>query len=1706
MAEVIEITRKPPVQASKNYALLREQAIQHLQKISGEVWTDHNIHDPGITLLELVCYAITELAHKGQLDIKDLLASSHADGSDRDFYPARDILTMHPLTIDDFRKVLIDIEGIRNAWLDDSPRFRPKFYFNDPKHVYENPPRNEKAIVVKGLYDVLIEFDVDEDLGDLNESVLDKAIPEKENFYPEFNFGVSFPFLDEEELAHWRKALNITKVDLAPQLGDPNLFFIETEDDDFVFADLLITHSGGLQDCIRIGIKINSLDDLTEAELINALAKVKETLSFDGIGTIGSAHLVYLYNQKVIRVHELLEEIRCKLSGFRNLCEEFTRYGVTHIQEISMRANIEVAGGIDVESLLAEIFFEIDQFLSPAVQPRSLSQMQALRDGSLTTEEIFEGPYLKNGFLDTDELRAVPGFEDRSKIYTSDLINIIVGLRDKPIDERIAAEFSLDKNIISVGEFAISNFIDNQCITENAVHCLQLVIMDTYLPRLSPEKSLVTFFRNNRQVDYSLENVVNLFRELKKEAANKSKFKEQELLLTPPQGDVLPIESYFSIQEDLPIFYGVGSAGLPTTVSEGRKAQAKQLHGYLFFFEQLLANQLAQLAHIRDFFSISDHQNRTYFFQTLYQNPGVQLLLNDFVGSGEDWDDYTQNPDNTYFQHLTCDTESVGTFLDRRSRMLDHQLARYGEDMLDYAISKYGLEMKIEFGGDILAYRNAIIQKRNQITRKILSDKSCFLEDYVSLGQRRTDGYNCLNCEVNDIEFIQIEKSGNGTPAYSWKLVNEADNPVLMSSGSFSSEAEALSVARAALQAGKDEDFYAFEGSDFDNGITCGFSLYNNKSGSGTPVATSARQDFPSTFAAQEAVNQLVNWLNRHHWDTNNRSGLEIRIAKLLGMRSTKRRHLFSPRIAPPLLPHPLFRAGHLHAVRANQPVEKFFEMKADGAPNTWRLIMKDAGGNELLQAPDPVTNTSQPALPSGTIQSWIKKGLDSANYDNSDLKDGTTIIAEDPNGAAINIQNLVNFFYSQFWRLSYFKVEDYEVSGNTVWQIELKEKATRDGGSGNLLFKSERFANANKPDPLDENPGTPFQDFFDLLIDPERYLIQANGTQFDLILQDASNVQRGIMQQFNTEEEAALARDNILNLLHARYVQETFFDLKGGSWHLRLREGDPTSATILIHEGIINDDSAAREVSGRIIKYGLKRCHYYIDSSFNIFLRGEDETIALATYGDAFGTPTDQASAEAIVHQIINFILLHYGRTAAFEVGPQIEDGEETAWRLRVKDPQGITLLTSVRGKDDHSSVTDRAIQLVSNLFDNDILKPVPEEFVLYLLNQGNNNIIGTQPGFSSEKEAEEALSSLVNFLFSLYNRASFFELDVANRELSLFDDTASHLQANLLLQIPNTFPWTDLPAYLKQVTDEATALFVQEHFGRQAYFEIAPLGGLWKLQLKDKAGKSLLFSTSTISDEPSLDSTIQQLITLGNSITSYCIADDGRVAVGAYKDTYDPKDKACADKMEIHGYLSTIFGDREEALQAIDETVMFMAEAYSGEGFHMIEHLLIRPTVYDPCDPNNGVDPADLERFLSIPGKGDRPLRDPYSFQLTFILPDGCKRDVRKTTENLDAFLPESFLDADYRNFVERTIKRETPAHILPHIVWIPSEQNYGVSLTGEEVSMEKFERKYRKWLTLKEEVAKVGTAVVRDATELDLKRIRAQNELVDLLNLMY
>lgn len=120
MIKPVAIAKGAEQHPSLNFEFLRSAGIALIQQMAGKTWTDYNLHDPGITILEQLCYGITDLAYRTDFPIRDLLANEKGiiDYRKNSFFLKEDILTINPVTINDYRKVIIDgIDEIENVWL-----------------------------------------------------------------------------------------------------------------------------------------------------------------------------------------------------------------------------------------------------------------------------------------------------------------------------------------------------------------------------------------------------------------------------------------------------------------------------------------------------------------------------------------------------------------------------------------------------------------------------------------------------------------------------------------------------------------------------------------------------------------------------------------------------------------------------------------------------------------------------------------------------------------------------------------------------------------------------------------------------------------------------------------------------------------------------------------------------------------------------------------------------------------------------------------------------------------------------------------------------------------------------------------------------------------------------------------------------------------------------------------------------------------------------------------------------------------------------------------------------------------------------------------------------------------------------------------------------------------------------------------------------
>jgi hypothetical protein len=856
---------------SEDYNFLREEGVKYVEQLASAIWTDYNTHDPGITILEALCYAITDLGYRTKFPVKDLLARPGDNFAESipPIFTARDILTCNPWTETDWRKLLVDIEGIHNAWLVVCDRQEVDFYadckkseltyygkkhklkekkllpgkpenatptqktgivkkwldgegkpeadkiklnwlleFPDPmqsgllrrqevrftlpgwkavdqrlteflpflnhdvwekvtfsntvfstksniwqgditvhfqlektgqhsivfknvlvenvneelvktaletalaanaadhvfrryhQHLLQTLARlTEHDIQLRGLYDVLLEFEVDDRFGDLNSPLVpyrlfipvQEAIAGNTDKLEEIRLDILFPSWQSvyDDLAVWH-----------PFLQAPNIESVAYENDFGLIentwrTDLVLTYAGqnGLPDIRLKNVAFKGIKNAGQ------LAAVKEN-----IGLLTEGSILGFLHGKWKKTLAIVEEVALRLHDHRNLCEDFKHIANVGVNEVAICADIRVRADANLEKVLAQVFFEVENYLTPPVRFYTLKQMVEM---GRPAEQIFDGPALRHGFIISEEIEKTSLRTPRI-VYASDIVNIIM---DVP-------------GVLAVNDLLLTKYdAHGNAVMPSERWCLH--IDPRHKAQLNRRKSKILFFKD--QLPYVVQN--ERFDKMEKEVArlhalaDRSKLLQAENDFPLPQGEVIGVEEYYPLRDLFPQTYGIGDGDLPDSAPAARKGQAKQLQAYLVFFDQLLANYLSQLYHLRDLFSCDEptlaSEVRTYYAQFLStEKTGADL-----------WADAAALEDTGGLSgpgSLQRLVETEATYLDRRNRFLDHLLARFAEQFTDYA-----LLMETAAG--------------LQDPAALILDKVTFLKNYPIVSSQRGKGFNYKN-------------------------------------------------------------------------------------------------------------------------------------------------------------------------------------------------------------------------------------------------------------------------------------------------------------------------------------------------------------------------------------------------------------------------------------------------------------------------------------------------------------------------------------------------------------------------------------------------------------------------------------------------------------------------------------------------------------------------------------------------------------------------------------------------------------------------------------------------------------------------------------------------------------------------------------------------------------------------------------------------
>jgi hypothetical protein len=770
MPQEITILDKPQLPPSADYAYLRSKGLEYIEKLGSKLWTDYNIHDPGITLMELLSYAISDLGYRTGFDTKDILAVAPNESARPElqaFFTARQIMTVSPLTQNDYRKLLIDVAGVKNGWMQcKSCGCDNHYLYADCKTSKLQYELTEHKITLKGMYDVLVEFEDEEGVGDLNNGKIKYNL----SF---LSHGKLTNAVMEMRLPSWHEIEEDTtgKYDLLREAGTTvaavtvNYISGNKIDDSNINDDLL---ANALRKPIYIGVTVtlHPADNSGDTDL--TLDFVPATLLFhhdedrteiklaDIEGAVTKGDILQRYAERIQKADDIISDVRHTLHANRNLCEDYCTIKAIQTEEVALCADIDVTPDADIEKVMAQIYYLADQYMSTDVKFYSLKE---LLDAGRTTEDIFDGPVLSNGFIDNDQLETT---QLKTVLHSSDLINLIM---DVP-------------GVAAVRNFTLVKY--DRDGNRSEAQSWSMNIAFNHQPRLYLEGSRLVAYKNGLPFLPDRLELSDTLQVIKGQNIQ-PKYALTDLDIAVPAGTYYSLDEYYPLQYSLPATYGVGEAGLPATATAERKTQAQQLKAYLLFFEQLLVNYLQQLSHVKDFFSLDTNVNRSYFTRLLSDA--------DIAGVSGFYDTNTGNINQSILDGLT---ESDTTFLDRRSRFLEHLLSRFAEQFTDYTLMVYSLS-----------------DNKKLADRTLINDKIAFLRDYPFISSNRARAVDYKNpdmvCNAGNVAglqrrierllgfegiggYISFVKDYSRRPVVNrWQLADDNGNVLLLSEQTYSS-------------------------------------------------------------------------------------------------------------------------------------------------------------------------------------------------------------------------------------------------------------------------------------------------------------------------------------------------------------------------------------------------------------------------------------------------------------------------------------------------------------------------------------------------------------------------------------------------------------------------------------------------------------------------------------------------------------------------------------------------------------------------------------------------------------------------------------------------------------------------------------------------------------------------------------------------------
>ncbi len=389
----------------------------------------------------------------------------------------------------------------------------------------------------------------------------------------------------------------------------------------------------------------------------------------------------------------------------RNLCEDLiTEVKQVHDVPSDLHAEIEVEGARDAVDILAEVYDRCARHMAGAPVAHSLDEL-LLRGDSLET--IYDGPATLNGFIDEWNSER----EDGQRLFLSELASLIrsvPGVFDVRVIDVVPDPEALARATGGTQAHAPETGFSGSVAWRGDGWALSL-----RLP-MNGTAPTILVRRRGHPLHLSPEALQRRLADLRTagraQRARQRADQDERAASLLPSGTHRDLSRYVSVQRHLPAIYGVGPHGIPRSAPPQAHARSRQLKAYMVLHEQVIAQSLAQLQHLRQLFSIDGGSRQTLWSQVIgpSQVPGLEDL------------------------HLASPKEIQATVYEprdggghRKRRALDHLLALHGETYTQNTLRQF------------LSYLTP-----EELDALLLENKAAWLRQIIAITRDRSAGFD----------------------------------------------------------------------------------------------------------------------------------------------------------------------------------------------------------------------------------------------------------------------------------------------------------------------------------------------------------------------------------------------------------------------------------------------------------------------------------------------------------------------------------------------------------------------------------------------------------------------------------------------------------------------------------------------------------------------------------------------------------------------------------------------------------------------------------------------------------------------------------------------------------------------------------------------------------------------------------------------------